>query len=187
MAHCLRQRLALASLAALLLFLVAAPAFAAEVSVYSQNPNYQGLYGSQNDANGLGNFVTSYDNFSLGSTTAINEVQWVGGYFNPQTLGPITQWTVSFYANNGGQPGGLLQSFVIAGNGGETFLQNDAIGDPNYLYTAAVNFSAAAGTMYWSSQWQSNSVVITYRQSAGMSLAPTAVLHRRHRSEVTQT
>ena len=150
MAHCLRQRLGLASWGALLL-LIAAPAFAGEVLVYAQNPNYQGLYASQNDTStgGFGNFATTYDNFTLGATTAINQVQWVGGYFNPQSLGPITQWTVGFYANKGGQPGSLLQAFVIAGNGGETFLQNDVVGDPNYLYTAAVSFSAALGTTYW--------------------------------------
>ena len=148
MAHCLRQRLALASVAALLL-LVAAPAFAGEVLVYAQSPNFQVLYASQNDTGGFGNFATSYDNFTLGSATAINQVQWVGGYFNPQQLGPISQWTVSFYSNDGGQPGGLLASFVIGTNGGETFLQNDNLGDPNYQYTAAVSFSAAAGTEYW--------------------------------------
>lgn len=150
MAHCLRRRFALASLAALLL-LVAAPAFAGEVLVYQQSPDYQGLYASQNDTStgGLGNFATSYDNFTLGTASTINQVTWVGGYYNPQSLGPISQWTVSFYANNGGQPGTLLQAFTIAGNGGETFLQNDVVGDPNYGYTAAVSFSVAAGTTYW--------------------------------------
>jgi hypothetical protein len=148
MAHCLRQRLALASFAALVL-LVAAPVFASEMTVYAQIPDYLGLVASQNDTSAFGNFATSYDNFTLGATTAINQVQWVGGYFNPQTLGPIMMWTVSFYANNGGQPGGLLQSFVIPGNAGETFIQNDTLGDPNYLYTAAVSFTAAAGTEYW--------------------------------------
>jgi len=150
MAHCLRQRLALASLGALLL-LVAAPAFAAQVLVYSQNPDFASLYASQNDTStgGFGNFATSYDNFTLGSATAINQVTWVGGYFNPQSLGPITQWTVSFYFDNAGQPGGLAAGFVIGGNGGETFLQNDALGDPTYMYTAAVAFNAAAGTQYW--------------------------------------
>ena len=149
MAHCLRQRLALASLIVLLL-LVAAPAFAAQVLVYAQNPDFLGLIASQNDTSGtFGAFATAYDNFTLGSATAINQVQWTGGYFNPQTQGPITQWTVSFYADNAGQPGGLAASFVIAGNGGETFIGNDTLGDPNYLYTAAVSFSAAAGTQYW--------------------------------------
>ena len=150
MANCLRQRLALASLAAMLL-LVAAPTFAAEVLVYQQSPNFQGLYASQNDTstNGFGNYATAYDNFTLSTATTINQVTWVGGYFNPQSLGPISQWTVSFYANNGGQPGSLLQAFTIAGNASEAFLQNDVLGDPNYGYTAAVGFSAAAGTMYW--------------------------------------
>jgi len=150
MAHCLRQRLALASLAALLVLLVAAPAFAAEVLVYAQNPDFQNLYASQNDTStgGFGNFATSYDDFTLGSATAINRVAWIGGYFNGSP-GAISQWTVSFYADSAGQPGGLLASFSIGGNGGESFLQNDSLGDPNYLYGAAVNFNAAAGTKYW--------------------------------------
>lgn len=149
MAHCLRQRLALASLAALLLLLVAAPAFAGEVIVYAQNPNFNGLYASQNDTSGFGNFATSYDNFTLGTATAVNQVQWVGGYYNPQSQGPISGWTVTFWSNNVNQPGSAIAMFTIAGNGGETFLQNDSVGDPNYLYTAAVSFSAAAGTEYW--------------------------------------
>ena len=149
MAHGWRQRLALAPLVALLL-LVAAPAFASEVLVYAQNPDFLGLVASQNDTSGtFGAFATSYDNFTLGTATAVNAVQWIGGYFNPQSLGPITQWTVSFYADSSGQPGGLLSSFVIAGNGSETFLQFDTLGDPTYLYTASVVFNAAAGTTYW--------------------------------------
>jgi hypothetical protein len=150
MAHSLKYWRALGALSALLL-LVAATAGASEVIVYAQNPNYQNLYASQNDTSvgGFGAFATSYDNFTLGSTTAINQVQWVGGYFNPQSAGTITNWTVSFWSNSAGQPGSLLASFAIGGNGGETFLQNDALGDPTYLYTAAVNFSAAGGTAYW--------------------------------------
>lgn len=119
------------------LLLVTTPTFAGDVLVYAQNPNYQDLYDSQNDTSGLGNFATTYDDFTLGATAAINQMQWVGGYFNSQSLGPITQWTLSFYANDGGQPGTLLHGFVIAGNGGEIFLQSDVLGDPNYLYTAA--------------------------------------------------
>ena len=71
MAYCLRQRLALASLGALQL-LIAAPASGGEVLVHAQKPNYQGLYASQNDTStgGLGNFATTYDNFTLGATTA---------------------------------------------------------------------------------------------------------------------
>ena len=149
MAHCLRQRLALASLAALLL-LVAAPAFAAQVLVYAQNPDFLGLVASQNDTSGtFGAYATAYDNFTLGSATNINLVYWAGGYFNPQSQGTITAWTVSFYADNAGQPGGLLSTFNIAGNANETFVQNDVLGDPIYFYHTGISFNAAAGTQYW--------------------------------------
>lgn len=150
MTHCLKQRLALASLAALLL-VVSVPAFASEVLVYAQNPDFLSLYASQNDTAGLGNFATTYDNFTLGSATAVNAVEWIGGYFNPQAPGTITAWTLNFYADAANSPGALLASFNFAGNGGETFLQLDTLGDPVYLYTASVLFNAAAGTQYWMS------------------------------------
>jgi len=149
MANRLKRKLMLAVVTALLVF-VAMPSFAAQVLIYAQNPDGNGLIASQNDTGGgFGNFATAYDNFSLGSTTALTEVQWVGGYFNPQSSGPISAWTVSFYANNAGQPGSLLSTFGISGNAAETFLQLDNIGDPIYLYTATVNFSAVGGTAYW--------------------------------------
>jgi hypothetical protein len=150
MAHCLKQRFALASLAALLLLLVAAPAFATQVLVYSQSPDYLALYASQNDTSGtFGAYATSYDNFSLASATNITQVTWVGGYFNPQSAGTITAWTVGFYADNSGQPGALVFTTTLAGNGGETFLQNDTLGDPVYSYSASLAFNASAGTTYW--------------------------------------
>src|SRR5271165_4922545 len=114
MAIRLKHRLALAALAALLLF-VAVPSWAAQVLVYSQGPNYQDLYASQNDTSGFGANFTSYDNFTLGSAATITSVGWTGGYFNPQTAGTISSWTVAFYANNAGQPGGLITSFPISG------------------------------------------------------------------------
>lgn len=136
---------------AVVLALAAVPAWAGQVLVYSQAPNFQGLYASQNDtANmGFGAFATSYDNFTLGSTTNLTEVAWVGGYYNPQSAGTISGWTVTFWSNNGGQPGSALATFTLTGNGGETFLQNDNLGDPTYSYSAAVSFAAAGGTEYW--------------------------------------
>lgn len=138
-----------------LMIVAAAPAIAGSVFntpsslLYAQNTNFNGAFSSQNDTNGLGNFATVYDNFTLATGANIDTVEWVGSYFNPPQQGPITAWTVSFWADNAGQPGGLIQSFNIAGNGSETFLQNDNVGDPTYLYTEAVNFNAAAGTQYW--------------------------------------
>jgi hypothetical protein len=151
MAYCLRQRLAIASLAALLLLLAAAPLFATEVQVYVQNPDYLSLIASQNDTStgGFGSFATAYDNFTLASATNINLIYWAGGYFNPQSQGPITTWAVNFYADSTGQPGALISSFSVAGNANETFVQNDVLGDPVYFYNTAINFNAAAGTQYW--------------------------------------
>lgn len=148
MADRLKHKLLLVALTAMLLVL-AVPSWAGQVLVYAQNPNYNGLYASQKDTGTFGMFAQAYDNFSLGSATTVTAVKWVGGYYNPQTLGPISSWFVGFYADNAGKPGGLINSFTIAGNGGETFLQNDSLGDPNYRYTTTVNFAAAAGTQYW--------------------------------------
>jgi hypothetical protein len=118
--------------------------------VYAQNPDFGGAYASQNDnVNGNGNFATSYDNFTLSASTSLSSVEWVGSYFNPPTQGTITAWTLNIYSNNGGIPGTSLYQTVVSGNGSETFLQNDNIGDPTFLYTLPVNFSATAGTEYW--------------------------------------
>jgi hypothetical protein len=136
---------------ALLLLVVSSPAWGNQVAIYTQLPDYQGLYASQNDSasQGFGPFAASFDNFTLSSAATINQVTWVGGYFNPQQLGSITGWTVSFWSDNGGAPGSSLWSTHILGTGGETFLQFDAIGDPTYSYSAAVSFSASSGTPYW--------------------------------------
>jgi PEP-CTERM motif len=144
-----RRPLAFAAVAVLLV-VASAPGWATQILVYAQNPDYIGLYASQNDTGGgFGAFATAYDNFTLGSATAVTSVEWVGGYFNPQSLGPISAWTVSFYADSAGQPGSLISSFGIAGNAGETSVGSDSVGDPLYLYSATVSFSAAGGTTYW--------------------------------------
>ena len=148
MVHRFPQKLVLAAVAALVL-IVAVPGWAGQVLVYAQNPDYNGLYASQNDSAIFGLYAQAYDNFTLASATSLTEVQWVGGYYNPQSQGTISSWTVGFYANNAGQPGALISSFTIGGNAGETFLQNDNLGDPNYRYTATVSFAASAGTTYW--------------------------------------
>ena len=128
---------------------VAAVCGGVQAQVYFQNPNFNGAFSSQNDTNGFGNFATVYDNFTLGSSTKLSSVEWVGSYFNPPTQGPITGWTLQFYADAGNTPGASLYSTHVAGNAGETFLQIDNVGDPTYLYSLNVNFTAAAGTEYW--------------------------------------
>jgi hypothetical protein len=97
----------------------------------------------------MGNFATTYDNFTLSRRSAINQVEWVGSYFNPAQQGNITAWTVTFYADSAGQPGSSLASFLIGGNANETFLQNDNLGDPTYSYSADLFFQASPHTQYW--------------------------------------
>jgi len=143
-----RRRLGFAALAALVA-VAAVPAWSTQVLVYSQGPDYQTLYASQNDTSGFGANFVSYDNFTLGSATTITSVGLVGGYYNPQSPGSISGWTIAFYADNAGQPGGLVSSFSVSGNGGETSLGVDALGDPVYAYGAAISFAAGGGTQYW--------------------------------------
>jgi hypothetical protein len=107
---------------------------------------------SQNDTStgGAGNYSTAYDNFTLGANGAIGNVAWTGAWFNPPAQGTITGFTISFWANSAGQPGGLLQSFTIGGNASETFLFSSGVSEI-YSYSAnlATDFNALAGTQYW--------------------------------------
>ena len=130
------------------LALMAAPAWAGVL--YSQPwDGGSNLFASQNDTNGFGNFATVYDNFTLGSSATVNDVSFIGGYFNPPNQGPITGWTIQFWSDNAGQPGSSLFSQHIGGTGNETFIGN-VNGFPIYSYDLAITgFAASAGTQYW--------------------------------------
>jgi PEP-CTERM motif len=119
--------------------------------IYFQNPDYNGAISSQNDTNGFGTFATTYDNFTLGSTYSIDEVAWVGSYFNPPMQGTITGFTLTFYDDAAGQPGNILWQGFGGGNFGELSLGNDNVGDPTFLYDGLLGtpFVATAGTQYW--------------------------------------
>jgi hypothetical protein len=119
--------------------------------LYTQATNFATPDASQNDTNGggLGNFATTYDNFTLGTDSDITSVQWVGSYFNPSTQGTITAFTVAFYSDNSGAPGTLIQSFNVAGSNGEFSLGNDAQSDPAFAYSMNVDFDTTGGTQYW--------------------------------------
>jgi len=128
-----------------MLFILAVPGWA---QVYNQPTNYNAAYASQNDIGGFGSFATSYDNFTLGTATNITSVSWIGSFFNGSG-GTITGFTLDFWSNSGGAPGTMLYTESVAGNAGQTFLQNDNNGDPTYSYSLSAAFSAAAGTTYW--------------------------------------
>jgi hypothetical protein len=132
--------------------LAACSAHAADV-LYDQPFDGTGNnYGSQNDTTGgFGNFATVYDNFTLAGGGAIGGVSWVGDYFNPPTQGPITAFSINFYADNGGQTGGVLQSYGFNGTANEVF--HPSSGGASAYYTYEENlltpFVAVAGTQYW--------------------------------------
>lgn len=136
-------------LATIFALVLSAPAFAA--TLYTQSFDQTGtLNASQNDVGGLGNFASTYDDFTVsGGNYNINEVQWTGGYFNPNQQGNITGWTINVYFDNGGQPGAQQYSTHISGNGDETFL-GDFGGTPSYSYdVAGLNFAELSGVKYW--------------------------------------
>jgi hypothetical protein len=119
-------------------------------TLYNQPFDQTGnVYASQNDTTGgNGLFAQVYDNFMLGASSTITEVQFVGGYWNGDP-GGVTGWTVNFYADSEGMPGALLQTYHLDGLGGETYLGNFG-GTPIYSYDiTGLNFQALAGQQYW--------------------------------------
>jgi hypothetical protein len=135
----------------LALLLGAVPALiAAPVTLYTQPwDGTSNMYASQNDTSAFGVFAQAYDNFVLGQTAPIYQVNWTGEYFNPPAPGTITGFTIAFFADNAGQPGGLLASYFVSGNANETFLGVSG-GYPVFTYSANLGpFNAIGGTQYW--------------------------------------
>jgi len=150
--HRFNKALGLAAIIATVFALMLAVPASADV-LYQQNYDNSGaFYSSQNDTTGgNGNFATVYDNFTLGTGATINNVQFMGAYFNPPNQGPITGWTIQFWSDNAGQPGSSLFSQHINGTGNETSL-GDCGGFPCFSYSLDISgFDAAAGTQYWMS------------------------------------
>ena len=119
---------------------------------YEQPSNFPTgtIFASQNDPAVFGNFATAYDNFTLGTTTAILDVHWQGGYFNPPVTNPITQFTVTFWSDGGGQPGAALLAQTFPGNAGETFVGfQDGLPIFDYGVTLTEPFTAVGGMTYW--------------------------------------
>lgn len=127
--------------------------------LYSQPPSLAGglLHSSLRDPEGSATDQWAWDGFMLGSTHAITEVRWRGGY-DPVRLGsggPVADFTVSFYASipSGIQPDiskPPLVHYEVGGNASET--PAGVLGGVqtyDYNYTLPVPFQAAAGTKYW--------------------------------------
>jgi hypothetical protein len=116
--------------------------------IYCQGQDLSGtLDASQNDTNvgGFGNFATAYDNFTLTKTWDVESFHWVGGYFNGGQS-PISAWTLTFYNDAAGAPGGAIKTYNVAGNANEHVLANGLF---QYDLTFA-SFNMGPGT-YWAS------------------------------------
>ncbi len=109
-------------------------------------------YSSQNDTapGGFGNYATVYDSFTFTGPTVVNEIAWVGEYFNGPD-GAISSFTLSFYLDDGtGAPGAFAGSIATGNNANETFIGN-AGGFDTFLYDASgFTVSGGPGT-YWMS------------------------------------
>jgi hypothetical protein len=119
--------------------------------LYSQAFDETGnAWTSQNDTNpsGYGNYGTSYDNFTLGSSATVTSVEFTGEFFFPSEHADITAFTLKIYADNAGQPGSAVYTQAVGGNANEVSLGSFG-GYPTYGYSIATNFNAIGGTQYW--------------------------------------
>jgi len=105
-------------------------------------------YQSQTDPSS-GSLATVYDNFTLASSAVVTDLVWNGGFLHSPT-GTITAFTIDFWADSSGQPGGLLKSATITGNANATVDPVHPGGGNAYDYSVSgLSFSATAGTQYW--------------------------------------
>jgi hypothetical protein len=143
------------------ILLGAATAARADFIVYQQPSDFPAMgafggFASQNDTavGGIGNFATAYDNFSIKATVPITDATWQGGYFGPPNPGPITGFTLTFWKDNGGQPGTALLSEHINGNANQSPRGFDpGLGGGGQVFNYSTNlptpFLAQANTPYW--------------------------------------
>jgi hypothetical protein len=129
--------------------------------VYDQPPTFPGTttaWTSTFDPVIFGNFYTTYDNFSLASSSVVTDLTWQGFSFDSNSLGgtsnPVLSFNVSFYADASGKPGVSLSSQHIAFTSsvaGTTDYFANGKSETIYNYSGSLTsgFAAAAGTSYW--------------------------------------
>ncbi len=130
-------------------------AAAAETIAYEQSPGHLG--GFSTDGQG----ITVADDFQIDHSTLINNITWWGGYGSTNLPTPPTDnFTIRLFADSGGQPGALIQTFAVGNNTSRT-ATGDFVNppDPNsgfegrpefiYSFTLPITFQAEANTRYW--------------------------------------
>lgn len=130
-------------------FAMIALAGSANAAVLYSNP-WDGSgngYSSQNDTVTYGNFATAYGFFTTGSQLwSVEDLHFVGEYFNPPAQGPIAGFTIAIYSDAGNAPGGQIgvSTYVPAGSFTETFLGAPG-GFPCYQYDMNINPTLVSG------------------------------------------
>ena len=102
----------------------------------------------------------AYDDFTLGSTQPINEVDWRGGYAQGAPYGHASDFTVTFFdsTTDGSQPlvtrpdtpEIYLAKYTAGGNAGETLVGIfGGIAMYDYKFVLPTSFQAVGGKKYW--------------------------------------
>lgn len=115
--------------------------------LYTQPANGSAFFASQFDTAGNSIFAITYDNFKLASSASVSSINFTGEYdVDPPPPPFLTGFTLSFYSDSSGQPGGLLYTQSVSGNANET-----PVGGETFSYDINLTspFAATGGTTYW--------------------------------------
>ena len=121
------------------IFIVASAKFASASTIYDQSAVTKGATDYYSSVDG---FVVS-DNFTLSSAATIDTVSWTGGSREGSNL----SFYIAISSDVGGQPGTTLFSETVTAQGIGLNLYNNYC--ELYDFSAALPFTAAAGTEYW--------------------------------------
>jgi hypothetical protein len=134
------------------------PAPAAGV-IFSQPSNSSGklFQSSLRDPDGSAIDQWAWDDFTLGQTQAVAQVQWRGGYDPARhgSGGPVFDFTLAIYPSNatGFEPDVAhppLVHYQLGSNAGERPSDVlDGVQTYDYYFELPVPFQATAGTKYW--------------------------------------
>jgi hypothetical protein len=138
-----------ARLLALLAIGVASASVQAAPVIYSQPENLANGFSSQS-----GIPSTAYDDFTFANGATVTDVHWHGFFSSGAEGSQISAFTIQFWNDNAGQPGGAAAApQAFAGNGGQINPHGCAAGLASTCFDYGVDltssFNAAAGTRYW--------------------------------------
>jgi hypothetical protein len=124
----------------------------ADPVIYSQPSNFplSAFIFSTNDTAVSNIDSRAFDNFTLLDDSSITDLHWQGSFLLGEPA-QITQFTITFWSNNAGQPGSPLLTEAFLGNANQTAVGNDSAGVPtfNYFVDLTTPFHATGGTPYW--------------------------------------